>query len=153
MMRRLARSLGPGTLAGLAGGVLIDAYLLAVGALSHRLDAVQLYTFVASALIGKAAYALPGAFVLGIFVHAAVSVSWGIGYAYAALGNPQLVSRPVVSGIVFGLFVYLIMQIVQALDGIWHVPSANEAFTAVVAHALFFGIPVAYVVSRRLAKV
>jgi hypothetical protein len=149
-MRRIARALGPGILAGLVGGVLIDAYLLAVGALSHGLTPAQLYMFVASGLIGKAAYAFPGTVALGAAMHLVISAGWGVGYAYAALGSPQLLARPLISGIVFGLFVYLIMQIVEALTGIWHVPSANDAFTAIVAHSLFFGIPVAYVVSRRL---
>ncbi len=151
MMRRFSAAFGPGLWGGVAGGVLIDAYILAVGALSHRLTPHQLYTYVASGLIGKAAYALPGTVALGIFLHLVISAGWGIGYAYAALGSPQLVQRPVISGVAFGLFVYLIMQIVEALTGIWHAPSAYDAFTAIVAHILFFGLPVAYIVGKRLS--
>jgi uncharacterized membrane protein (DUF2068 family) len=140
-------------LGGIAGAVLIDAYILAVGALSHRLTPEQLYTYVASGLIGKAAYSFPGTAALGVAMHLVISAGWGIGYAYAALGSRQLVDRPAVSGIAFGLFVYLIMQIVEALIGIWHAPSANDAFTAIVAHTIFFGLPVAYIVAKRLRVV
>lgn len=74
----------------------------------------------------------------------------GIGYAYTALSSPQLVTRPVVSGIVFGVFVYLVMEIVTALIGILRAPSVGAVFTNLVAHVIFFGLPVAYVVAERL---
>jgi hypothetical protein len=149
-MRRIGAALGPGLLAGLVGAILIDAYILVAGALTHGLTPVQLYTFVASALIGKAAYTLPQAVWLGVAIHLVISAGWGIGYAYAAAGTPQLVQRPLVSGIVFGLFVFLCMQIAEALIGIWHAPSAREAFAGIVAHVIFFGLPVAYVVASRM---
>jgi hypothetical protein len=150
MMRRIRVALGPGLLAGLVGAILVDAYILTVGAITHQLTAVQLYTFVASALLGKSAYTLPQAVWIGIAIHLGVSFGWGLGYAYGAESAPQLVTRPLVSGIVFGLFVYLCMQIALALIGIWHAPSASDAFTGIVAHVIFFGLPVAYVVANRM---
>jgi len=150
MMRRIRGALGPGLLAGLVGAILIDAYILAVGALSGGPTPTELYTFVASALLGKSAYTLPQAVWIGVAIHLAISIGWGLGYAYAAEATPQLVARPLVSGIVFGLFVYLCMQIAQALIGIWHAPSAIGAFTGIVAHVIFFGLPVAYVVANRM---
>jgi hypothetical protein len=150
MRRKIATVLGAGALAGIAGGVLLDGYILAVGAIAHGPRPEELYTFIASGLVGKAAYAWPGIAWLGLFVHGLVSIGWGIGYAYAAVTTPQIASRPAVSGIVFGVVVYVTMQIVEALAGIWRAPTANEAFTDLVAHTIFFGLPVAFVVTRRL---
>jgi uncharacterized membrane protein YagU involved in acid resistance len=150
MTRTLAAALRPGILAGLAGGVLLDAYLLAVGALSHRLTPEQLYTYIASGLVGKGAYAWPGMLWLGLVVHLLVSIGWGVAYAYVAVSTPQVAANPVISGTVYGLVVFVMMQIVQALAGIWRPPSFGEAFTSVVAHVVFFGLPVAFVVARRL---
>jgi hypothetical protein len=149
MTRRIAAALGPGALAGIAGGVLLDAYLLAVGALSHRLSPEQHYTFIASALVGKAAYVWPGMAWLGGALHLVVSAGWGVGYAYAALAAPQMLARPVVSGVAFGAVVFVVMQVVMALAGIWRVPTPGDAFTALVAHTIFFGLPVAFIVERR----
>jgi hypothetical protein len=149
--RNLLSAIGPGALAGIAGGVTIDAYLLVVGALTHALSPERLYTFIASALVGQAASALPGMFWLGVALHAAISIAWGVGFAYAAVTTPQITARPYFSGIVFGFVVFVVMQLMMALAGIvTRIPSPGEVLMGIVAHTLFFGIPVALVVTRRL---
>jgi hypothetical protein len=146
----LSAALGPGALAGIAGGVTIDAYLLVVGALSNGPGPQQLYTFIASALVGQAAYALPGMVWLGVVAHAAISIGWGVGFAYAAVTTPQIASRPYFSGVLFGLVVFIVMQLVTAAAGVARLPTSAQMASGIVAHTLFFGIPVALVVAKRL---
>ena len=139
-----------GVVAGFAGGVLIDAYLLVTVVLvGHAATLEGFYQFVASGAIGPAAYSQgPGGALLGLAVHLVVSLSWGIGYAYAAAQTPQLRSRPVVSGIAYGIVVMLAMQLVEVAANIYKIPGPALWFNTLVAHTLFFGLPIALVVAR-----
>ncbi len=129
---------------------MIDAYLLVTVVLvGHAATLEGFYQFVASGAIGPAAYAegSTGA-LLGLAVHVAVSLSWGVGYAYAAAQTPQVRSRPIVSGIAYGILVMLAMQLVEVAANIYKIPGPALWFNTLVAHTLFFGLPVALVVSR-----
>jgi hypothetical protein len=143
---------GPGIIAGLAGGVIIDLYLvLTIVVLSHSATLLGFYQFVASGAIGPSAFAdgTAGA-LIGVAVHLSVSVAWGIGYAYVAFQMPQVRSRPIVSGICFGLMVMVAMQLLEVAANIYHLPDATALINALIAHTLFFGLPVALIVSRTL---
>ena len=104
----------PGLAAGAIGAALIDAYLLiTVVAIAHRTTVAGFYEFVAASAIGKNAIGDASAIWLGVALHIAVSLGWGVGYAYTAARMPQLRVRPVTSGIVFGIVVMLAMQLVE----------------------------------------
>ena len=144
-------ALGPGIVAGLTGGVFIDAYLLAtVVGLGHAATVTSFYQFVAAGAIGTAAAfnGGMGAALLGLALHLMVSAAWGVGYAYLATTTPQLHARPILSGIAFGIGVMLAMQLVEVAAGIFRFPGPGGWFNALVAHAIFFGLPVALVVAR-----
>ena len=49
---------------------------------------------------------------LGVVMHFAVAIAWAFGYVYLVRTQPQLLSRPIVSGLGFGIVVYVFMQIV-----------------------------------------
>jgi hypothetical protein len=141
----------PGLIAGLLGGVLIDGYLLVtVVAVAHRTTVAGFYQFVASSAIGRAAYGEPNAVLLGIALHASVSLAWGLGFAYVASRTPQIVARPLTSGIVYGIVVMLAMQLVEVAANVYTLPDTFALVNSLVAHTIFFGIPIAYVVTRRL---
>jgi hypothetical protein len=142
----------PGLIAGAAGGLLIDAYLLIVLAGIARTTSVTgFYQYVASSAIGKDAYADPGTAWLGVALHVLASLAWGVGYAFVAARTEQVRARPLTSGIVFGVVVMLAMQLVEVAANVYVLPDTFALVNAFVAHTLFFGIPVAYVVSKRLA--
>jgi hypothetical protein len=142
----------PGLLAGLTGAVLIDAYLLlTIVVIAHGATVAGFYQFVASSVIGGRAYGDPTAIWLGVVLHVAVSVAWGIGFAFAAAGTPQVAARPVTSGIVFGIVVMLAMQLVEVAANVYVLPNTFVLLNAFVAHTVFFGIPVAFVATKRLA--
>jgi hypothetical protein len=143
-------TLGPGLLAGFAGAVIVDAYLLVtLVAVTHTYTVAQFYDFVASGAIGKAAYADPHAAWIGLVLHLVVGTAWGVGYAYAAARSSQLNARPLTSGIVFGIVVMLAMQLVEVAANIYTLPSTFSLVNSFVAHTLFFGIPVAAIVAAR----
>jgi hypothetical protein len=140
----------PGLVAGALGAILIDVYLLiAVVAIAHAATLTGFYQYVASSLIGNDAYASASYAWLGLALHLAASLAWGVGYAYIAARLPQLRSRPATSGIVFGVVVMIAMQLVEVAANIYTLPNTIALLNSFVAHTLFFGIPVAYIVSKR----
>jgi hypothetical protein len=141
----------PGILAGLLAALLIDAYRLGVDAFAHGTEVVEHhYRHVAAAVIGAGAFALPGAAYLGVAIHVVVSVAWAVGFASVALQAPQVVRRPILSGAVFGVVVYITMQLIEYFAGTAHPVTPAGIFAQLVAHTIFFGIPLALVVDARL---
>jgi hypothetical protein len=142
-----------GLLAGLAGGILIQLFLLGAQIANGQPAGaviVATFTYVASAL-GPAVGASPAAPLIGLLLHFCVSLGWSLGYVYLIRSQPQLLSRPWVSGACFGIVVWVFMEIVLLSAGLYHRPSLPELATALIAHILFFGIPVALIVSRLLS--
>ncbi|GAC1301278.1 MAG: hypothetical protein NVSMB19_09200 [Vulcanimicrobiaceae bacterium] len=154
-MQQRTLSLGalalPGAIAGLAGAILIDIYLVVTLVLvAHVASITSFYQYVASGALGPAAYANPANAYLGFAVHLAVGIAWGIGYAYVAARTPQVRDRPLLSGTVFGLVVMIAMQLVEVAGRIYVLPDAPAFANGAVAHVVFYGIPVAAIVKARL---
>jgi hypothetical protein len=140
----------PGLLAGIVGAAAIDAYLLLTFvAATHTETLDGFFGFIASGAIGKSAYGEPSSIWLGLAIHVAVSLAWGVGYAYAAARAPQLNARPITSGIVFGVVVMIAMQLVEVAANIYTLPNTFSLLNQFVAHTLFFGIPIAWIVAAR----
>jgi hypothetical protein len=142
-----------GLAAGLAGGILVDAFLIGAQiANGHPTGeaVVAAYTFIASAL-GPGVAANPQAPLIGLVLHFCISIGWALGYVYLVRSQPQLLSRPWVSGACFGLVVWVFMEIVLLAAGLYHRPSPPELATGLIANSLFYGVPVALVVSRLLS--
>jgi hypothetical protein len=148
---RLPAFAGPGIVAGLTGAVLIDAYLILTVVVAARATSLTgFYRFVASGVLGAAAYAAPSAVLLGIVLHLAIGAAWGVGYAYVAARTPQVRARPLPSGIAFGFVVMIAMQLVEVAANIYRLPDTLSLLNGAVAHVAFFGLPIAYIVSARL---
>ena len=136
--------LAAGLLAGLVGAVVIELFLVAVGAVGGRPVADTLaadsWTLGAPTLAG------------GLGLHLFVALAWALGYVYLLRSQPQLLSRPWISGLGFGLVVYVFMGVVQIMAGRYHRPSPAQFETSLVAHVVFYGLPVALVVARALRR-
>jgi hypothetical protein len=138
-----------GISAGVAGAIAVDAYLIGtLVALAHTVSVEAFYRYVGA--IGPAAYAESGGAYLGVAIHVIVSLAWAIGYAYVAARTPQVLARPLVSGIAFGFVVMISMQLVEVAAGIYKLPNTFSLANDIIAHVLFFGLPVAYIVRGRL---
>ena len=138
----------PGLVAGLAGGILIALFLLAVHVwLDHLITWPMFFQSIAAPLLGRSAFAGATGVGAGMAIHLAISIAWGLGYAYVAGSTRQVLEHPLVSGIVFGIVVFVAMQIVEVSFGLWR-PNLGNIETGLVAHVAFFGVPIAYIVNR-----
>jgi len=133
--------------AGIAGGVAMDAYLWISPLASEHPGLPAIWSAIAVAAAGKTMRANPNAPWIGLGIHALISIAWAGAYAYAAASTAYIRRLWYVSGPVFGLIVYALMQILLLASGGFEYPhSPNDFVSALVAHAIFFGLPVALVV-------
>lgn len=134
-------------LAGIAGAVAIDLYLWLTPLVPHPTGIDAIWRWIASTVLGKAALTQPQSAWAGVTIHVLVSIGWAGGYAYVAATRPATTRNWLVAGIVYGLIVYVIMQAILLADNNFIFPPTPNAFvSAVIAHTIFFGLPVAYVV-------
>ena len=148
----LRNEIAAGLLAGIAGGIATDVFLFAAQFASGRPAGLSaLYVFIASVLIGPSANANPAAVPLGIVLQFCAAAGWALGYVYVARTQRQLLTEPWLSGVSFGVVVYVFMQIVVLTAGQYHRPrSPGDLATQLVGYVVFYGIPVALVAARLL---
>ncbi len=78
-------------------------------------------------------------------LYAAACLAWGIGYAYLAAGQPQVNRFPVLSGLSFGVVVYVVTQLVLYGIAAEQIHTAQQVAFGLGATSLFFGLPVAFI--------
>jgi uncharacterized membrane protein YagU involved in acid resistance len=133
-----------GAIAGVVGGIVIALFLfLALGAIFHMSPA--------DVLTMDAHNVKSDSPLVGLLAHLVVSILWGIGYAYAAATRPNIAGQPWISGIVFGVIVWVLMQFILMLGAVWPGLTLQTTAIGLIAHMLFFGIPVA-LTARALQK-
>lgn len=129
-----------GALAGIVGSVVLAAFLYA--AFFHELHGslAALFALDAANIHATSPW-------IGAVAHFCVGVAWGIGYAYLADTRPRVLSTPWLSGFIYGLVVWFIMQLVLMAGAVWSESSLAPyaLISALVGHAFFYGIPVALV--------
>jgi hypothetical protein len=136
-----------GIVAGLAGAIGIDLYLIVTETLVIR-NATPLLVMQwdASNALGMAAFDEGWASaVLGTLMHFAVSVAWGTLFVAVALRLRRLLEYPWLSGALLGIVAMGVMRAVIHLGRapIHPFPNAGYFLNILIAHVLFFGIPVA----------
>jgi hypothetical protein len=134
-----------GALAGVVGGIFIDAFLYAASLAPHHASIISLWQFVASSAFGKIAYTSLSYAWAGLAMHFIVSIAWGIGYSYLSETQAAINRSPVFSGLMFGLIVYVVMQLALASVGLLVINSGAQVAITICAHTVFFGVPVALV--------
>ncbi len=132
----LRDQLTAGLVAGVTGAIVIEAFLF-----------VMWLRGVPTALVLGLPAWTPG----GIVAQVLVSVAWACGYAYLSRSEPQLVRRPAISGAVYGAVVYGVMAMLSVIEG-GRPPSAPTTIVMMLGYVVFFGIPVAAIVSRVLRR-
>lgn len=134
-----------GALAGIAGGICFDLFLFLTTLLPGHASVLSLWQFAASAALGKSALGSPSSAWIGLALLFAASIGWGIGYTYLAHTRPQINKQPPISGFVFGVIVYLVMQFVLFSVQALKVPDIMSVYLGVLGSTVFFGIPIAFV--------
>jgi len=112
----------------------------------------RLLQIVASGLLGKAAFTGGlAAAALGLALHFAMSFMWATGFVVATMRMPVLVRHPVVSGIAFGVLVFLVMRLVVLPLSAFPYPVSFKPLATVLdlgSHTLLFGVPIAWAARR-----
>jgi len=140
---------------GLAAGLLDMADALVAYKLAFGMSPVVIYQFVASGVLGKAAYAggMPAA-LLGLAFHFLIAFSAATVFVLASERLPQLRRDAVGWGLAFGLVVFGVMNFVviplSRIDA--STPPLPVLVNGVLAHAFLVGLPIALAARRFLGR-
>ena len=138
-----------GAVAGIVSGITLAAFA-AFADFRAGLPWPATYAFLASA-VGGSSFGDGTALVpVGVLVLFAGTILWAFGYVYAARKQPQLLTRPMISGAGFGVIVWFVMQAVLVGAGHFTAPTIYTFDRDMVGFILFFGIPLAFTASRVL---
>lgn len=135
-------------LAGIVGAIAIDVYLWLTTLLPAHASILGQWQWVASGVVGQMAYSSPAYAWLGVLVHVIVSVGWAGGYAYLTRSQAFLNQRWIVSGLFYGFMVDVFMQLLQLGAHLGFPSDLGVILNGIVAHMVFFGLPVAFVVAK-----
>jgi hypothetical protein len=141
--------LGAGLGAGLVSGITAAAFA-AIAAARAGLPPTAPYEFIAAAFGGPVFAAGGAAVPAGIMALFAYTILWAFGYLYAARAQAQLLTRPILSGIGFGVIVWFVSQAVLVGAGHYSAPTIYTFDRDMVGFIVFFGVPLTFVASRFL---
>jgi uncharacterized membrane protein YagU involved in acid resistance len=137
---------------GLAGLIAISVYLVvALQFVLHTAAGLQLFQWDASNALGPAAFA--GGWetaALGLLMDVPVSLAWSATFVLVVERISAARAHAVVTGVLFGAVVMVVMHWVvvplgHASEG---APSAIPLLNELIAHTLFFGVPIALVAAK-----
>jgi hypothetical protein len=134
-------------LGGIAAAAVFDLYTYLTVVLPSHGSMGALWQSDAAIAVGKVAFTSATYVWVGVLVHALVSIGWAGGYAYWAVRQPILRERWLIAGPVYGIIVLIAMQLILLAVNLYRFPATPTIFVnGVVAYAVFFGLPLAYVV-------
>ncbi len=142
---------------GLACGVLdISQACLAWGIQNH-VPPTRIFQSVASGLLGASSFR--GGMkteALGLFLHFLIAFIWAVIYYVASRQISLLTARPVISGLLYGEFVWLMMNcVVLPLSALHRWPPRLDPagiITGPLGHPLLVGLPIALAVAHYAGK-
>ncbi len=138
------------------GGLACGVFDITQAMIAFRLQAgvtpVRVLQSVASGLLGKSSFqGGTKTAILGAFLHFFIAFSWAAIFYVASRRLTFLLERPVISGLLYGEFVWLVMNfVVLPLSAIhrWPVWNAASIITGPIGHTVLVGLPIALAVSR-----
>jgi uncharacterized membrane protein YagU involved in acid resistance len=118
---------------------------------------VRLLQTVASGLLGTAAFTggIPVA-ALGLALHFFMSFAWAGAFLALARLVPAFTLHPLLSGIIFGAFVFFAMRLVVLPLSAFPYPVTFKPIATtldLLSHTLLFGVPIAWAIQRALLDV
>ena len=130
----------------------LDILLAVVLTLLRGKEPAAMLRFVASGPFPRATEWGAAGSVVGLAVHfALMAVMVGV-FVIAARSRPQLLDNPLVSGLVYGLITYAVMNLVVVplrFPGAWP-PTALSIGSQLFAHIVLVGWPTAFIARRYL---
>jgi hypothetical protein len=139
---------------GLIAGTLDIADALVFSRL-HGVAPTSVFQYIASGLIGIESFQLGAAsVVLGVAIHYAIALAWTAVFYAASRKFALLLRRTVISGVLYGLGVYLFMNlIVLPLSGVPHPIKAAtlvSRINGVFAVVFFIGLTISVLIRRNM---
>ena len=115
---------------------------------------VRLLQTVASGLLGDAAFTggVPAA-ILGLAGHFSMSYLWAALFVAAASRVTPLVSKPAVTGPIFGILVFFTMRLVVLPLSAFPYPIVFQPLSwglDLLSHMFFFGLPIAFAAAKAI---
>jgi hypothetical protein len=142
----------------LVGGTVAGTFdiLFAISFASYRgMAPAHLLQTVASGALGNAAFSGGNSTAaLGLALHFALSYLWATIFFVAAWRVPALARRPLVSGIGFGVVVFLTMRLVVLPLSAFPFPVTFQPLGStldLLSHLFLFGFPIALAASKTFA--
>src|SRR6266702_7046842 len=141
-----------GAIVGMIGGILMVMITMLATATYLQMGFFTPLYAIAAPLIGRQTlmtsmtngvfYFAPGAALLGLLVHLLWAAFWGLLFGLIARGLHLTGGVAIISGLVYGLLVMLIMGfIVVPLVGAPDLLRLVGSLSVIIAHALFYGLP------------
>jgi len=111
----------------------------------------RVFQYIASGMIGMRSFQLgTSSVILGIALHYAIALTWTAIFFMASRKFAILLRKPVISGVIYGLGVYLFMNlVVLPLSGVPHpIKAASLAprINGVLAVVLFIGLTISLLI-------
>lgn len=138
---------------GLTAGVL-DITDAVVTSLLVGSSPVRMLQYIASGVLGPRSYEGGAATAaLGLLLHFTIAIGAATVFFLASRRLPFLIRRPVISGLIFGLCVFFVMNLVvkplAGLPGLWvQVPAWHLLVNQLAIHMFGVGLPIALFASR-----
>ena len=138
---------------GMACGVLDITQACVAWGIQNHLPPPRIFQSVASGLLGAKSFqggAKTAA--LGLFLHFLIAFIWAVIYFVASRRIAFLTERPVIAGLLYGEFVWVMMNcVVVPLSAIHRWPPRTDPasiITGPILHTVLVGLPIALAVSR-----
>lgn len=142
---------------GLACGILDITQACVAWGIQNHLSPVRIFQSVASGLLGPKSFqggAQTAA--LGLFLHFLIAFIWAVIYYVASRQIGFLTARPVIAGLLYGEFVWVMMNcVVVPLSAIHRWPPRTDPasiITGPILHTVLVWLPIALAVSRWAPK-
>jgi uncharacterized membrane protein YagU involved in acid resistance len=142
-------------LAGLVAGILDGIAAIVVLHIWYKLTPPQVMQWIASGVYGPAAFAGGTPMIIaGILFHFAIAFILAIMYFFAFPEIRFLNNRPILSGLIFGLGIFLVMNLLV-------IPASNIqpspfdlglALVSVIWHMALVGLPIALITKKHFTK-
>jgi hypothetical protein len=152
MSTQIARSKGaslalPAFIAGIIGAILTDAFL----SIAQHTSPIHVWQFIASAAIGPVAFTSSSYAAIGVVLHLFIAIVWAYLYAYVAHALKML-HNWILGGIVWGIVVDVVMDAIVTARGALEPQTLNSVIFGLITNVVFFGLPVAWYLSRTVRR-
>ena len=130
----------------------LDILFAAILSLLSGRDPANMLRFVASGPFPQATEWGGSGAILGLLVHFTLIALMAAVFVFAARQRPALLARPIISGTVYGLITYVIMNLVVVplrFPAAWP-PQPMSIGTQLFAHVLLVGLPIAFIAAKTL---